>query len=56
MTCPTCDQRLVEIGVNLRRVRPITMHSCSRCCTQWWDDAEGNRLDLSEVLDLAALL
>ena len=54
MTCPNCrTARLVQIGMTLKD-RSVTMSSCSRCDTRWWD-AEGERLGLPNVLELATV-
>jgi len=54
MTCPNCrGARLVQIGLRLKE-RRVTMHSCSRCDTRWWD-SDGKRLGLTNVLDLATV-
>jgi transcription elongation factor Elf1 len=54
MTCPNCrGARLVQIGLKLKE-RRVTMHSCSRCDTRWWD-AEGERLGLPNVLEMATV-
>jgi hypothetical protein len=42
----------VEIGLNLRGSR-VTMHSCSKCDTRWWD-TDGEKVALTTVFDLAA--
>jgi len=53
MACPKCRAaKLVEIGMTLAEAR-ITMHSCSRCETRWWE-REGENIPLAHVLDLAA--
>jgi transposase-like protein len=53
MACPVCRaSRIVEIGLTLKGSR-ITMHSCSRCETRWWDN-DGKRVHLEAVFDLAA--
>ncbi len=53
MGCPNCRRgRLVEISLVLSESK-VTMHSCSRCDTRWWD-RDGRRLPLGQVLDLAA--
>ena len=52
MTCPRCKtSRLVEIELSIDK-RPVTMRSCSRCDTRWWD-SEGEPLPLPGVLELA---
>lgn len=49
MRCPTCrGGDLTEIRLQLRG-NSITMHSCSRCETRWWDQ-EGERVALHHVL------
>ena len=53
MECPSCSSsRLVEIDITLQE-RRVTMHSCSRCDTRWWD-SEGELVPLVSVLALAA--
>ena len=55
MTCPKCAARqLVEIGVTLQG-RNVTLHSCSRCDSRWWDDDRGEVIALDEVIDLATV-
>lgn len=55
MGCPVCRaHRLVEIDVNLSG-RNVTLHSCSACDTRWWDDEEGEVVELDEVIDLATV-
>lgn len=55
MTCPKCSARqLVEIDVNLQG-RNVTLHSCSRCDSRWWDDEGGDRIHLDRVLELATV-
>ncbi len=52
MTCPRCKaSRLVEIKLTIDE-RAVTMRSCSRCDTRWWD-SEGEALQLPGVLELA---
>ena len=52
MSCPACTNRhLVEIELTLKE-RRVTLHSCSRCDTKWWDQ-DGERVAVSRVLDLA---
>lgn len=52
MICPNCrGAQLVEISLTLRD-RQVTLHSCSKCDTRWWD-CEGERIALQGVLDLA---
>jgi hypothetical protein len=54
MTCPNCrESRLVEIDITLKE-RSVTMHSCSRCDTRWWD-REGEQVGLTHVLELATV-
>lgn len=53
MTCPKCRVAgVTEINLELRG-SSVTMHSCSRCDTRWWDQA-GDTVALRHVLDLAA--
>ena len=53
MTCPVCRTRqLVEIGINLGENR-VTLHSCSRCDTRWWD-RDGSQVAVDRVLTLAS--
>jgi transposase-like protein len=55
MSCPKCSARqLVEIGVNLSG-KNVTLHSCSRCDSRWWDDEQGEVVQLDEVIDLATV-
>jgi hypothetical protein len=55
MACPKCSARhLVEIGVTLQG-KSVTLHSCSRCDSRWWDDEQGDVIDLDEVIDLATV-
>lgn len=55
MACPTCSARhLVEIGVTVAG-KSMTLHSCSRCDSRWWDDDKGEVIDLDEVIDLATV-
>ena len=52
MNCSRCKTaRLVEIRVNLGE-RQVTMHSCSRCDSRWWD-SEGENMALPSVVELA---
>lgn len=52
MSCPACSHRhLVEIELTLKE-RRVTLHSCSRCETKWWDQ-DGERVAVARVLDLA---
>ena len=49
MKCPGCrNGGLVEIGMMLEDVR-VTMRSCSRCETRWWD-RDGEAVGLRSVL------
>jgi len=41
----------VEIEVTLREQR-VTMHSCSRCDSRWWE-SEGESMGLPSVVELA---
>jgi transposase-like protein len=53
MACPVCRaRRIVEIGLTLKGSQ-ITMHSCSKCDTRWWD-TDGEKVSLDHVFDLAA--
>ena len=53
MPCPVCStKQLVEIDITLGEAR-VTMHSCSRCETRWWE-RNGNPVEVDRVLDLAA--
>jgi hypothetical protein len=53
MACPVCRaSKLVEIGINLGDNR-VTLHSCSRCDTRWWD-RDGDKVAVNGVLHLAA--
>jgi hypothetical protein len=45
---------LVEIGLTLKE-RSVTMHSCSRCDTRWWD-TDGKHVGLHNVLELATVV
>lgn len=55
MTCPRCEARkLVEIDLTVAG-RELTLHSCSKCETRWWDDHEGKVVALDELLDLATV-
>ena len=52
MNCPRCKtSRLVAIEVKLSE-QHVTMHSCSRCDSRWWE-SEGERLGLPRVVELA---
>jgi hypothetical protein len=51
MSCPMCRVAdLTEISLHLRG-RRVTMHSCRRCETRWWDE-DGERVALRHVLTL----
>ena len=53
MSCPVCKAgQIVQIAVELGAERMV-LHSCSHCDSRWWDDAEGNRMSLEQVLTLA---
>ncbi len=53
MRCPVCQSaRMVEIAVTLRGSK-VTMHSCSKCDTRWWD-SDGEKVELDGVFSLAA--
>ena len=53
MLCPLCRiARLVSITMTLND-RELTMHSCSRCETKWWD-CDGENVGLKKVLETAA--
>jgi transcription elongation factor Elf1 len=53
MACPVCrTSKLVEIAINMGDTR-VTMHSCSRCDTRWWD-RDGDKLAVDGILSLAA--
>lgn len=55
MACPKCRARYtVEIEVTLAG-KSVTLHSCSRCDTRWWDDEEGEVVNLRDVIDLATV-
>ena len=52
MKCPICRRsQLVEIDLALGDQR-VTMHSCSRCDSRWWD-SDGQSLALPNVLEMA---
>ena len=52
MTCPRCTRSmLVEIALTMK-YRKVTMRSCSRCDTRWWN-SDGESLGLPNILDLA---
>lgn len=51
MTCPGCrNGGIVQIGMTLSK-RRVTMHSCSRCDTRWWD-RDGELVSLGGILEL----
>ena len=51
--CPSCGtNKVVAIKLNVSEQR-VTMRSCGRCDKRWWD-SEGEQIDLTNVLDLAA--
>ena len=53
MACPVCRAaRIVEIGLTLKGSK-VTMRSCSKCETRWWD-TDGEKVSLTKVFDLAA--
>jgi len=53
LLCPLCQrEQVVEIGVTMGPAR-LVMRSCSGCDARWWDDNEGNRLGISQVLTFA---
>ena len=53
MACPVCRAaRIVEIGLTLKGTK-VTMHSCSKCETRWWD-TDGEKVNLHKVFDLAS--
>jgi transcription elongation factor Elf1 len=56
MACPRCTARqLVEISVTITD-RKVTLHSCSRCETKWWDEGSGSEvIELRDVLQLATV-
>ena len=52
MKCPSCRVTAVtEISLELKG-SSVTMHSCTRCETRWWDQ-DGQRVALGHVLHLA---
>lgn len=54
MSCPNCRaSQLVEIAMSVGDNR-VTMHSCSKCDTRWWD-RDGSRLGVERVLQLATV-
>ena len=53
MKCPRCKtSHLMEIVTTIRD-QEVTMRSCSRCDSRWWD-SDGKPVALPEVLELAA--
>jgi hypothetical protein len=51
--CPLCHiARLVTIAMTVNE-RRLSLHSCARCETRWWD-CDGENVSLSSVLDTAA--
>jgi Zn-finger nucleic acid-binding protein len=54
MACPSCSARqLVEIALRLQDSQ-VTLHSCSRCDTRWWDQ-DGEQVLVDHVLQLATV-
>jgi Zn-finger nucleic acid-binding protein len=52
MLCPICQiARLVSITMSVNE-RSLTMHSCARCETKWWD-CDGENVGLAKVLSTA---
>ncbi|HEX2192597.1 MAG TPA: hypothetical protein VHH09_05345 [Acidimicrobiales bacterium] len=52
MRCPTCRLAdVTEISLTLKG-SSVTMHSCTRCETRWWDQ-DGQKVALPQVLHLA---
>jgi len=43
----------VQVGLTLKE-RSVTMHSCSRCDTRWWD-SDGEQVGLTDVLEMATV-
>ena len=53
MSCPRCKKStLVEIALTIGK-RPVRMRNCSACDSRWWD-TEGEALQLSGILEMAA--
>jgi transcription elongation factor Elf1 len=53
MTCPLCSiANLVTISMKMNE-RELTLHSCGRCETKWWE-ADGENVGLSSVLQAAS--
>jgi Zn-finger nucleic acid-binding protein len=49
MACPSChNNAVIEIAMTLESSH-VTMHSCSRCDTRWWD-RDGEVIGLGGVL------
>jgi len=52
MVCPECGtSKVVTIVLNVGE-RRLTMRSCGRCETRWWD-SDGQSIGLGGVLELA---
>jgi Zn-finger nucleic acid-binding protein len=52
MTCPICNiANLVTINMTVND-RALTLHSCARCETRWWD-RDGEHVALRSVLETA---
>jgi hypothetical protein len=52
--CPSCRvSEVTSIGLRMAG-RPMTMHSCPDCELRWWNDSDGQLVQLGEVLALAA--
>lgn len=53
MACPRCrNSQLVEINLTVGGEQ-VTMRSCSRCETRWWEH-DGEPMSLEHVRALAA--
>ena len=53
MICPTCGtHNVVTINLTVAE-RRVTMRSCGRCDKRWWA-SDGEHIDLTNVLELAA--
>lgn len=53
MSCPNCRAgHVVEIDLTVG-LRPVTMRSCSRCDTRWWQGGD-DPIPLAGVLALAS--
>ena len=49
MLCPLCSvAHLVSISMQVNE-RTLTLHSCSRCETRWWD-CDGENVGFRDVL------